>query len=90
MVKHVLGINSNIEALAFHNFEVFARGHVKSPSPRANYRVRMEIAFGTGSCMLENNRTSHRIAIGIKMVHNGKRFEVQRCIEAERPYVAAP
>ena len=76
MVKHVLGINSNIQVLAFRNLNILARRHIQAPPARSDKRIRLHVPHRSWQCMVHNNRTGYRVAIGIIMINDSQRFDI--------------
>src|SRR5215510_14584759 len=61
MIKDVGRIDANLQALRFRDAERFAQIAVERPATHAPDRVLTEVAHGSRSCLLQQNRSSCRI-----------------------------
>ena len=54
MVKYIMDIHTEIDALAFGEFDVFAHSQVQSPASRTGERIRVEVASYARLGLLEH------------------------------------
>ena len=55
VVEYIVNIYTEVDALAFHEFDVFAYGHVQRPTSRTRQLIDLEIAYCAGLGLLEND-----------------------------------
>jgi hypothetical protein len=55
VVEYVVNIHTEIDELALHELDVFARGDIQAPTSYTGYRVWVEVASNAGLGMLEDD-----------------------------------